>query len=175
MSRARLEPAAYSNPYLCGVGLGLVLLAAYVIMGRGLGASGAFASTASGVANAIAPAAAHHNFYFAGYLEAEGGPWGDWLIFEIAGVAVGGAASAWLAHRLRPAIERGPNLSAGGRLVLAFGGGAVMGAGAVLARGCTSGQALTGGALLSVGSWTFAAAAFFAAYIVAPLVKRAWL
>ncbi len=31
----------YSNPYLVGVGLGLVLLAAFVIMGRGLGASGA--------------------------------------------------------------------------------------------------------------------------------------
>ena len=33
----------YSNPYLSGFGLGLVLLAAFVVMGRGLGASGAFA------------------------------------------------------------------------------------------------------------------------------------
>lgn len=174
MRRARRDPEPYSNPYVCGVGLGLVLLAAYVIMGRGLGASGAFASMASGVANAIAPGAAHRNFYFAGYLDAEGGPWRDWLIFEMIGVAVGAAASAWLAGRLRPAIERGPHLSATSRLVFAFGGGAVMGAGAVFARGCTSGQALTGGALLSVGSWTFAGAAFFAAYVVAPLVKRAW-
>ena len=50
-----------------------------------------------------------------------------------------------------------------------------MGVGAVLARGCTSGQALTGGALLSVGSWIFIGAAFGAAYVVAPLVKRAWI
>ena len=175
MPRARLEPAPYSNPYVCGVGVGLVLLAAYVVMGRGLGASGAFASSASGVVDRIAPAAAHNNFYFAGYLDAEGGPWRDWLIFEIIGVAIGGATSAWLASRLRPAVDRGPNLSVPTRLVLAFAGGAVMGAGAVLARGCTSGQALTGGALLSVGSWTFALAAFAAAYVVAPLVKRAWL
>ena len=154
--------------------LGLVLLAAYVIMGRGLGASGAFASTASGVAKAIAPTAAQRNFYFAGYIDAEGGPWRDWLIFEMIGVALGGAMSAWLAHRLRPAVERGPHLSVHSRLVFAFGGGSVMGAGAVLARGCTSGQALTGGALLSVGSWTFAGGAFLAAYIVAPLLKRAW-
>ena len=34
-------PAPYSNPYLAGIGLGLVLLAAFVLIGRGLGASGA--------------------------------------------------------------------------------------------------------------------------------------
>jgi uncharacterized membrane protein YedE/YeeE len=156
------------------VGLGLVLLASYVIMGRGLGASGAFASSAAGIANAVAPAATRDNFYFAGYVDAEGGPWRDWLIFEIIGVVVGGAVSAWLAGRLRPAIERGPRISARRRLVFAFGGGAVMGTGAVFARGCTSGQALTGGALLSIGSWLFVCAAFLAAYVIAPAVKRAW-
>ena len=36
-----LQPKPYSNPYVVGVGLGLVLLAAFLIMGRGLGASGA--------------------------------------------------------------------------------------------------------------------------------------
>ena len=173
MSNARAS-SPYANPYLCGVGLGLVLLAAYVVMGRGLGASGAFASSAAGVANAIAPAATHENFYFAGYVDAEGGPWRDWLIFEIVGVAIGGATSAWLAGRLRATIERGPRISVRRRLAFAFGGGVVMGAGAVLARGCTSGQALTGGALLSIGSWTFVGSAFFAAYVVAPLFKRAW-
>jgi uncharacterized membrane protein YedE/YeeE len=50
-----------------------------------------------------------------------------------------------------------------------------MGLGAVLARGCTSGQALTGGALLSVGSWLFMIGAFAAAYLIAPIVRRAWL
>jgi hypothetical protein len=49
-----------------------------------------------------------------------------------------------------------------------------MGVGARLARGCTSGQGLTGGSLLSVGSWIFIAAAFAAAYLVAPLVRREW-
>ena len=171
----RRPSSPYSNPYLCGVGLGLVLLGAYVVMGRGLGASGAFASSAAGLANAVAPAAAHDNFYFAGYVEADGGPWRDWLIFEIIGVAIGGATSARLAGRLRTTVERGPHVSVATRLLLAFAGGATMGVGAVLARGCTSGQALTGGALLSVGSWSFAFAAFFAAYVFAPLVKRAWL
>jgi hypothetical protein len=164
----------YANPYLCGIGLGLVLLAAYVVMGRGLGASGAFASSAAGLANAVAPAATHENFYFAGYVEAEGGAWRDWLIFEILGVAIGGATSAWLAGRWRATVERGPRISVHSRLLFAFGGGALMGVGAVFARGCTSGQALTGGALLSLGSWTFVCAAFFVAYAVAPVFKRAW-
>jgi len=169
------QESPYWNPYVCGVGLGLVLLAAFVVMGRGLGASGAFASTAAGVANAVAPSQTHDNFYFAGYVEAEGGPWRDWLIFEIAGVAIGGAVSAWLAGRFRVTVERGPRFAIGGRLLAAFLGGSVMGVGAVLARGCTSGQGLTGGALLSIGSWTFLGGAFVAAYLVAPLAKRAWL
>jgi len=164
---------AYADPYLAGVGLGLVLLAAYVVMGRGLGASGAFAATAAGATNAVAPARAAASPFFARYLAAPG-PWRDWLLFELAGVAIGGFLSALLAGRLRREVERGPRISRRSRLVLAFAGGSIMGLGAVLARGCTSGLALTGGALLAAGSWLFIGAAFGAAYLVAPLMKRAW-
>ena len=167
------SPRPYANPYVAGVALGLVLLAAFVVMGRGLGASGAFASSAAGVVAAAAPEAARANPYFATYLGGDG-PWLDWLLIEIAGVAIGGFLSALVAHRFRLEIERGPRLASGARLTAAFGGGAVMGLGAVLARGCTSGQALTGGALLSVGSWLFVAGAFAAAYLVAPLLRRLW-
>jgi hypothetical protein len=99
----------------------------------------------------------------------------SWLVFEIAGVFVGGLLSAWLAGRLRVTTERGAHITDRTRWLTAFGGGAFMGLGAVLARGCTSGQALTGGALLSVGSWIFIAGAFGAAYVVAPFVRRLWL
>ena len=173
--RSSTKPAPYSNPYLTGVGLGLVLLAAFVIMGRGLGASGAFASTAAGAAALVSPQRAQSSALFAGYLNADGGAWREWLIFEIVGVAIGGFLSAWLAGRLRFEVERGPRLSRGSRLATAFLGGSVMGLGAVLARGCTSGQALTGGALLSVGSWLFMIGAFASAYLIAPIVRRAWL
>jgi uncharacterized protein len=167
-------PRPYSNPYFVGVALGLVLLAAFVVMGRGLGASGAFASSAAGVASAISPAHTQANPYFARYLGGQG-PWLDWLLIEIAGVAIGGFLSALVAGRLRMAIERGPRLSGRARLTTAVLAGGVMGLGAVLARGCTSGQALTGGALLSVGSWLFIAGAFAAAYATAPFVRRVWL
>ena len=165
----------YANPYVAGVALGLVLLTAFVVMGRGLGASGAFATSAAGVAAAVAPAQATASPLFASYLGADGGPWQNWLLFEMCGVAAGGALSAWLAGRMRFGVERGPRITTGARLALAFGGGGVMGLGAVLARGCTSGQALSGGALLSVGSWLFMIAAFAAAYLAAPFVRRAWL
>ena len=174
MLRRSDAPAPYSNPYLTGVGLGLVLLAAFVVRGRGLGASGAFASSAAGVAAAVSPNGAHSSQLFAGYLNADGGAWQNWLLFEIIGVGIGGALSAWLAGRLRFEVERGPRISRNTRLFAAFGGGAVMGLGAVLARGCTSGQALTGGALLSVGSWLFIAGAFATAYVVAFVRRGAW-
>lgn len=163
----------YADPYLAGTGLGLVLLAAFVLAGRGLGASGAFASGAAGAVAAVAPARAQGSALFARYLGG-GGPWTEWLLFELGGVLIGGFLSALLAGRLRAEIERGPRLAPTPRLVLAAGGGAVMGLGAVLARGCTSGLALTGGALLSVGSWVFMGAAFGAAYLAAPFLRRAW-
>jgi hypothetical protein len=164
----------YSDPYLSGVALGLVLLAAFVFAGRGLGASGAFAATATGTVAAVAPAYAADNSYFGRYLARPGGPWREWLLLEIAGVVAGGFLSALLAGRLRRGIERGAGVAPATRLAIAFAGGTVMGIGAVLARGCTSGQALTGGALLSVGSWTFMMATFAAGYAVAPVLKRAW-
>ncbi|HEU4629790.1 MAG TPA: YeeE/YedE thiosulfate transporter family protein [Gemmatimonadaceae bacterium] len=170
----RRAPAAYASPYAAGVALGLVLLAAYVVMGRGLGASGAFASTAAAAVAAVDPARAQGSALLARYL-AEGTPaWLDWLVVELFGVTLGGFLSAALAGRLRLVVERGPRLSPPGRLLLAAAGGAGMGVGAVLARGCTSGQALTGGALLSVGSWLFMGAAFAAAFAAAPLLRRVW-
>jgi len=170
----------YSDPYLSGVALGLVLLAAFVFAGRGLGASGAFGATASGTVAAVAPDYAVSNPYFGRYLAHPGGPWRDWLLIEIVGVVIGGFLSAMLAGRflrdrpIRFLVERGRNVTVTFRLALAFAGGVVMGIGAVLARGCTSGQALTGGALLSVGSWAFMLAAFAAGYAVAPALKRVW-
>ena len=166
-------PRAYADPYLAGAALGLVLLAAFVLVGRGLGASGAFASTAAGTVAAIAPERAAESPLFSHYLEGQG-PWLEWLTFELAGVLLGACISAALAGRLGIAVERPPALARGSRLALAFGGGVAMAAGAALARGCTSGQALTGGALLSVGGWLFLGVAFATAHALAPLVRRFW-
>jgi uncharacterized membrane protein YedE/YeeE len=170
----RRRPVKYADPYLAGVGLGLVLLAAFAITGHGLGASRASAPTAAGTVAAVAPDYAAANPYFGRYLAKPGGPWRDWLLFEVAGMCAGGFVSAAMAGRLRREVERGAGVTAASRLGSAAGGGAIMGLGAVLARGCTSGLALTGGALLSVGSWAFMLCAFTSAYAVAPMLKRSW-
>jgi hypothetical protein len=172
MNRQRAA-RAYADPYLAGAGLGLVLLAAFVLVGRGLGASGAFASTAAGAVAAIAPERAAASPLFSHFLEGQG-PWLEWLSFELGGVLLGAWISAALAGRLLVAVERPAALACGSRLALAFGGGIAMAAGAVFARGCTSGQALTGGALLSVGGWLFLCVAFATAHALAPLVRRVW-
>jgi uncharacterized protein len=150
-----------------------VLLAAFVLVGRGLGASGAFASTAAGTVAAISPEVAAASPLFAHYLS-DPGPWREWLSFQLLGVALGAWVSAAAAGRLAIAVERVPASTRASRLAFAFGGGVLMAAGAVLARGCTSGQALTGGALLGVGSWLFLGTAFAAAYALAPLLRKHW-
>lgn len=164
----------YWNPYVAGVGLGLVLLAAFVVMGRGLGASGAVASTITAGLDAVAPSHVANNPAFAEYLKEGTSPLMDWLVFEVLGVFVGGFLSGTLAHRVKKTVEKGPNISTNGRLVFAFIGGVLMGVGAKLARGCTSGQALTGGALLNVGSWAFMLMVFAGAYGLAYFMRRQW-
>ncbi len=170
-TRTRLQ--GYMNPYLAGVGLGLALLAAFVVAGRGLGASGAFTSLLTAGVETVAPEHAAENGMYSSYLLNDS-PLKDWLVFEILGVLVGGFVSGLLARRLRPEVLRGPRVSPASRLTLAFAGGLLMGFAAKMARGCTSGQALTGGALLSVGGWIFMLAIFASAYAAAHLVRRQW-
>jgi uncharacterized membrane protein YedE/YeeE len=155
------------NPYLAGIGLGLVLLAAFVTMGHGLGASGATSSLVAVVVDAVAPEHAQSNEFYVGYLErGVGHPLKTWLVFEV----LAGA----LAGRVRKTVEKGPRISVRTRLTLAFLGGALMGVGAKLARGCTSGQALSGGAVLNLGSWGFMLMFFAGAYALAYFVRRQW-
>jgi uncharacterized protein len=166
----------YWNPYLAGFVLGLVLLAAFVVMGRGLGVSGAVTSAVVTGTNAVAPAHLADNAYARAYLgDGSTSPLKDWLVIEVVGVILGGLVSGVLAGRFRWSVEKGPRISNTGRLLYAFGGGAIMGFATRVARGCTSGQALTGGAMLSVGSWVFMIAVFAGAYATAWLVKRQWV
>ncbi len=169
-------PAPYMNPYVAGVGLGLVLLATYVIMGRGLGASGAFSSLVALGVDSFSSAHARANEFYLGYLEnGIGHPLKSFLVFEVIGVVAGGFVSGMLAGRVKRTVGKGPRIGAGTRMAMAFTGGALMGIGAKFARGCTSGQALSGGALLNVGSWAFMLMVFAAAYAVAYLFRRLWI
>lgn len=162
------------NPYVAGVVLGLVLLSSFLVMGFGLGSSGAANRLAVGAAHLVAPKAIEENAYFSQYVGPGKHVLDDWLVFEVLGVFLGGALGAYSAGRMRLGVDRGPNAGVGNRLALALTGGILMGFAARLARGCTSGQALTGGAALSLGSWIFMIAVFTGGYLLAPLVRRQW-
>jgi len=168
------SPQPYWNPYAVGALLGLVLLASYLVAGRGLGATGAFSSLAAWIANALSPEHALANPVHARYL-AGGSPLTAWLVFLLIGAFAGAALSGWLAGRTRLMIEKGPRLSGAQRLATAAGGGVVAGIGAKIAMGCTSGQALTGGSILNVGSLVFMGSVFAAAYAAAWVLRKEWL
>lgn len=167
------SPDRFWNPYLAGVALGLVLLTSFVVMGRGLGASGASFRLGVAALELVAPAHVAATPALASATEA-GHPLDDWLVFEVFGAVLGGVVAAYTSGRLGWEVLRGPRIRSGSRLGLALAGGVLMGMAARLARGCTSGQALSGGALLSVGSWAFMFSVFGGGYALASFVRRAW-
>ena len=161
---------AYINPYLAGVLLGFVLLASFVIAGRGIGASGAVNQTLAHAYESLGLTNAYLQ-----QQKSDESIWQTWIIVEVIGVFFGAWLSAKLTGRLKKEVVGGE--SSGNnrrRLLFAMAGGVLMGFAARLARGCTSGQALTGGALLSAGSWLFMLAVFAGAYLTILIVKREW-
>lgn len=159
------------NPYLAGMFLGLTLLASYLILGAGLGASGAFARLGAWMEHAVLPARAEASAYF--------GPWfpsplSYYLVFMALGVFAGGLISALSGGRVRFMVERGPTSSRLRRIILALAGGVLAGFASRLAMGCTSGQALSGGALLLTGSFVFMGCLFATGYLTAWAFRRQW-
>ena len=167
------RPDRFWNPYLAGVALGLVLLATYLVMGHGLGASSASYRLGVAALNTVAPGHVQGVPSMAALVRGRSAL-DNWLVFEVLGVVVGGALGAWSSGRLGREVARGPTFGAGRRIALAVAGGVLMGFAARLARGCTSGQALSGGALLSVGSWAFMLSVFAGGYATAHFVRRQW-
>jgi uncharacterized membrane protein YedE/YeeE len=166
----------YMNPYLAGVFLGLVLLLAYYISGRGLGASGAFKSTTVSVVQKVAPGHAENAAYYKDYLETHpGNPLNSWLVYQILGVIVGGFLSGALAGRLKLKTEHSPRITSRKRLVLAVLGGALFGLGAQFGRGCTSGSALCGMAVLSLGGILSMLAIFGTGFGLARFFRKNWI
>ena len=165
----------YWPPYAAGFGLGLTLLATFVLMGEGLGASSAFIRWTAFALNAVAPGHVAASDFWGRYVSGGQSPLINFLVFEVIGVAIGGLVSGWLAGRVRLSVEKGPRISNGRRYTFALIGGIVTGVGARLGRGCTSGQALSGGAALAAGSWVFMFAVFAAGFLGAIAVRRNWL
>jgi uncharacterized membrane protein YedE/YeeE len=166
----------YINPYLGGVLLGIVLLAANFVSGRGLGASGAIKSAVVGTMTTIAPAASEKSGFIKEFSQShKGNPMKTWLVFEMMGVLVGGFLSGAIAGRLKLKVEHSPNITSKKRLILALSGGVLFGFGSQLGRGCTSGSALSGMAVLSLGGFITMMAIFGTAFALAYFFRRNWI
>jgi len=166
----------YLNPYLGGVILGIVLLAANFVSGRGLGASGAVKSVVVTAIDAIAPSATESSAFFSEYVTSHAGsPMKSWLVFQMLGVLVGGFLSGAFAGRLKFKVEHSPKITSKRRLVFALAGGVLFGFGSQLGRGCTSGSALSGMAVLSLGGFITMMAIFGTAYVLAYFVRKNWI
>lgn len=165
----------YIHPFLGGFLLGLVLFAAFFLTGNGLGASGGLNRFIVLVEDAIAPHHVDTNPYLLKMAGGDKNPLDDWVVMIVVGTLLGGLVAGWQNGRLKLETNKGPNISARQRWLMAFLGGTIMGYGARMARGCTSGLALSGGAVLSVGAWAFMFSIFASAYAVAYFVRKLWL
>ncbi len=166
---------SYMNPYLAGVLLGLVLLAAMFFSGRGLGASGGLKYTVVAVVGAIDKEHVLESPYYSKYFEDGKNPLKSWLALEVLGMILGGFISGAISGRLKFKIEKSPKISNKKRLLFAFLGGVFFVYGAQLARGCTSGAALSGMAVLSVAGFVTMIAIFGSAYLFAWFFRKLWI
>ncbi len=166
----------YINPYLGGVLLGIVLLAANFISGRGLGASGAAKSTIVATVNTVAPGHAENTAFFKEYNESHPeGPMKAWLVFQMLGVIVGAFISGAVFNRLKFKVEHSPKITSRRRIIFAVIGGILFGFGSQLGRGCTSGSALSGMAVMSLGGFISMAFIFGTAFVLAWFFRKNWI
>lgn len=175
-TKKEVSRTKYLNPYLGGVLLGLVLLSANFIAGRGLGASGAVKSVVAYSIEKVDRDAAHTMPFLKEYAESHtGNPMKTWLVFQMMGVIVGGFISGALAGRLKLKVEHSPKITSRRRLIFALIGGVLFGFGSQLGRGCTSGSALSGMAVLSLGGFITMMAIFGTAFALAYFFRKNWI
>jgi uncharacterized membrane protein YedE/YeeE len=165
----------YLNPYLGGVLLGIVLLAANFVSGRGLGASGAVKSVVVEAVDIVAPAHTENSAFYSEYLEMHPQPLKSWLVFHVLGVIVGGFISGVLANRLKFKVEHSPRITSRRRLIFALAGGVLFGLGSQIGRGCTSGAALSGMSVFSFGGIVTMMTIFATAYGLAYFFRKNWI
>jgi len=155
------------NPYLVGLGIGLLSVITFAVMHKALGTSTTMAKLPGAAIGVVAPDHVKANAYWGGkyFVPDKGKVMFDWQFFLVLAMPVG----AWLgmklsAERFRevvpPLWEARFGPSRAKRYAAAFAGGAVLLFGARMAGGCTSGHGISGGLQLAVSSWSF----FFAMF-----------
>lgn len=172
-SRIRIRRSSRSNPYLIGVGLGVLSWAAFAVVNQPLGVSTSL-SAASGAC--LAPFIGWEDLTKISYWAKTTPKWDYGMLFLV-GTALGAFLSALSSRQLK--IERVPSVWAERfgnttmkRMLFAFLGGVVIMFGARMAGGCTSGHGISGSLQFAVSSWIFFITMFIAGVVTAGVMFR---
>jgi len=169
----RAESNARWNPYLVGIGIGVLSWLAFGLVNQPLGISTALASASSLCALPVmgSEGVAHNAYWVKTPFQWDGG-----MLFLL-GTFFGSWLSVWASHTFR--WEKVPATwsqqfgdSAPMRLVAAFLGGIIIMFGARMAGGCTSGHGISGSLQLAVSSWTFFLTLFGSGILTARMLFR---
>ena len=169
----RAEAKARWNPYLVGVGIGVLSWFAFGVLDEPLGISTALSSAASVCALPImgSEGVAHNAFWSKNPLKWNGG------MLLLMGTFLGSLLSVLVSHTFR--LEKVPTTwqkqfggSTAKRFVAAFLGGVIIMFGARMAGGCTSGHAISGSLQLALSSWTFFLTMFASGIVTALILFR---
>lgn len=146
------------NPYVVGVGIGVLSWITFLTMDRSLGTSSSFVHVAGLLERLVAPAHEQAGAYFQKEIS-EKTPMFDWQVFLVVGVFLGAFVSSRLSGDREEPV---PGLwrwrfgdAPAVRYAAAFGFGALMLFGARMAGGCTSGHGISGTLQLALSSWVF--------------------
>ena len=162
-------------PVPAGILIGISMLLAWLVAGRGIGASGGMTRLVAWMQHGLFPAATEQSEYLGRYFADGAHPLNDYVVFILVGLMAGAFVASLLARRFRVEVLHGPRFTAASRLPLALVGGIIAGFAARLARGCSSGQGLVGGAELSVGAWVFLGCTFAGGWLAAWFVSKQWI
>ncbi len=158
------------NPYLVGVGIGILSWLSFLISRKALGTSTTFARTSGMIWEKYDKDQVAEMKYYQKYL-----PQIDWQWMLVLGIIIGSFISASLSGTFsltfRPPTEFTSilNQTITGRVFSALLGGMLIGFGARWAGGCTSGHGISGTLQLSISSW-LAAICFFIGGILTALL-----
>ena len=76
-------------PVPAGILIGISMLLAFVVAGRGIGASGAMTRLVAWVQHGLFPAATEQSAYFGKYFAAGAHPLDDYVVFLVVGLIIG--------------------------------------------------------------------------------------
>ena len=161
------------NPYLVGIGIGVLSWIAFAVVNQPLGISTALSSVSSACAMPVmgSEAVAQNADWAKFPLKLDGG-----MLFLI-GTFLGSLASVLASRTFR--LEKVPVTwsqhfggSSAKRLLAAFLGGVIIMFGARMAGGCTSGHGISGSLQLALSSWMFFLTMFAAGIATAFVLFR---